>query len=182
MRASSRVCQLIAVCVLAATPLPASAQAAHSGAGKSDTPGFHDYAVKKQFKARPVPVSLKSPEARMFRTRLREGARTGPNFAGHYTIVTWGCGTSCTNTAIVDALTGQVFFPPQLNPFTYPVGYGLGDSLGIEYKPDSLLIVATGASDEDGRAGVYYYVWRNRKLEIVRMDEAKPTEEAEPAP
>jgi hypothetical protein len=178
-----RANHLVAACLLAAAVAStAGAQAAHSGAGESDVPGFYDYAVKKQFKVRPAPVSLKSPEARMFRTRLREGARTGPNFAGHYTIVMWGCGTSCTNTAIVDALTGQVYFPPELNPFTYPVGYGLGDSLGMDYKPDSLLLVATGASGEDGKAGVYYYVWRNHKLELVRMDEAKPTEGAEPVP
>ena len=51
------------------------------------------------------------PGASRFRTRLREGAAKGPNFAGHFTVVTWGCGSSCQEHAIVDAQTGKVAFP-----------------------------------------------------------------------
>src|SRR5262245_19409738 len=70
-------------------------------------PTFAAYAVHEGFTGRPAQVDLKSdPDAPRFRTRLREGAATGPNFAGHFTIVTWGCGTDCQVTAVVDALSG----------------------------------------------------------------------------
>ncbi len=43
---------------------------------------------------KPARVDLEShPLAKRYRTRLREGAAEGPNFAGHFTIVGWGCGT-----------------------------------------------------------------------------------------
>ena len=62
----------------------------------------------------PAPVDLRShPRAPRFRTMLREGARKGPNFAGHFTITYWGCGhTDCATLAIIDARTGRVYFVP----------------------------------------------------------------------
>src|SRR5437763_667802 len=56
------------------------------------------------------------------------GASKGPNFAGHYTAVTWGWGTECQTLAIVDARTGRVYFAP--SPLR----------LGAEYRRDSSLI------------------------------------------
>ena len=45
--------------------------------------------------------------ARLFRTVLKQGAVKGPNFAGHMTIVEFGCGTSCVYWGLVDAKTGR---------------------------------------------------------------------------
>src|ERR1700758_72588 len=47
-------------------------------------------------------VDLSTSNAYDFRTRLREGARQKANFAGHYVVVTWGCGTNCNMGAVVD--------------------------------------------------------------------------------
>lgn len=49
--------------------------------------------------------------ARRYRTVLLKGAAEGANFAGHYSIVGWGCGTSCVQFAVVDLESGQVIFP-----------------------------------------------------------------------
>jgi len=47
-----------------------------------------------------------------FRSRIRDGMRTGPDFAGHYAIIQIGCGTSCNFAYVGDVSTGQVFdFP-----------------------------------------------------------------------
>src|SRR5258708_7231292 len=78
--------------------------------------GFEDFAVTQAFAGRPVPADLAShPRARLYQTVLREQADAGPNFAGHYTIVVIGCGTSCARIAVVDARTGRVFFPRGLS-------------------------------------------------------------------
>lgn len=37
-----------------------------------------------------------------FRTRLREAAAQKPDFAGHYVLARWGCGTECINGAAID--------------------------------------------------------------------------------
>jgi hypothetical protein len=72
-------------------------------------PRFEDYPVTNRFRGRVAPVLIESAAyGRMFRTRLREGSHNGPNFAGEFTVVVWGCGTSCQYVAIVDARTGRL--------------------------------------------------------------------------
>ena len=92
-------------------------------------PNFAQYRVTQRYNGRPAPVNLNSPEARRFRTVLTNGARRGPNFAGHYTVVTWGCGTSCQSMAIVDARTGRVYMT------------GITASLGVKHQLNSRLLV-----------------------------------------
>lgn len=47
-----------------------------------------------------------------FKTKITEEMKTGPNFAGHYAIITIGCGTSCNFSFVGDVATGQVYgFP-----------------------------------------------------------------------
>lgn len=112
------------------------------------------------FKGKPAAVNLAShKDARMFRTRLREAAPKGPNFAGHMTVVTWGCGTSCQTVALIDARNGRVYFGPTA-------------SLGVKHRlPSRLLVVnppeeikeAYGDTPPDwGKPE--YYLWRNGRL------------------
>jgi hypothetical protein len=57
----------------------------------------------------PAPVQLGSARyGRAFRTRLREGAGGGPNFAGTFTVVIWGCGAPCQMVAVIDARSGRL--------------------------------------------------------------------------
>ena len=47
-----------------------------------------------------------------YRTRISDEIKTGPNFAGHYALVSIGCGTSCRFAFVADVATGQVYdFP-----------------------------------------------------------------------
>src|SRR3954463_15436135 len=86
---------LVMMCVLA---LVAAAQ------GKPPT--FSQYSVKVE-KARIQAIDFKkNPDARTYKTRLIHGLEGGVNFAGHYIIVGWGCGTGCTNAAVIDTFTG----------------------------------------------------------------------------
>lgn len=70
------------------------------------------YPVKEIYKGKVASPILDSKKAKMFRTVLRRGAKEGPNFAGHYTMVVWGCGLGSFELAIVDAKTGKIYFPP----------------------------------------------------------------------
>jgi hypothetical protein len=124
-------------------------------------PPFEEYSVVDSFKGRPAPVDLSSdPKARRYRTMLREGAAEGPNFAGHYTVVTWGCGTECQVHSIVDARTGRVYM------FPFVTGYDLA------FRRDSRLLVAD-AVDECldpqliGPDESTWYVWNEHTLKRI---------------
>lgn len=57
----------------------------------------------------PAPVNFESNLAAvLFRTTITNQVAEGANFAGHYTVATWGCGTSCIGYAIVDVVTGNI--------------------------------------------------------------------------
>lgn len=73
-------------------------------------PRFTEYSTTDTLVRAPARVDLTShPAARRYQTVLEAGARQGPNFAGHFTVVTWGCGSPCTRLAIIDARTGRVW-------------------------------------------------------------------------
>lgn len=61
------------------------------------------------FTDNPAAVDFTSnSDAALFRTTITEQAKEGPNFAGHYTVATWGCGTECEGYAIIDTITGKI--------------------------------------------------------------------------
>jgi len=153
-------------------------------------PKFSDYAVRPATIARPAPVALAGREARRYRTMLREAAKAGPNFAGHYTIAGWGCGTSCLDWGIVDALTGKVTFDATLRVLETPAGdwanyealtksyaasgANKGDFDLLLFRRDSSLLVMLGAPGEDEtRDGVTYLHWTGARFEQVRFVPAK---------
>ena len=76
-------------------------------------PRFEEFLVSDSAPLTPAPVDLFSdPKARRFATVLRAGTRAGPNFAGRYTVISWGCGSPCVELAVVDARTGHVYMHP----------------------------------------------------------------------
>ncbi len=109
--------------------------------------------------------------------------RPGPNFAGHYAIVRWGCGSPCDMIAIVDLKNGRVFPPPfhgaGRNYFNFPslcpdsVVCPLRDVLA--YRLDSRLLVARGCEASTTgqreihyqRCGPHYYVMTASGLRLV---------------
>lgn len=80
------------------------------------------------------------PEAKLFQTTITEQSSEGPNFAGHYTVATWGCGTECQGFAIVDAITGEIVeYEPSID---HQVSEGLSHGL------DSNLLVLNPKSND----------------------------------
>ncbi len=132
---------------------------------------FADFGVKNVLKGKPAPVVLLKGD-RMWRTRLREGAAKGPNFAGHYTITTWGCGSSCLVVAVIDATSGKFEYADFM-----PLGVPFENSesgreyQGLVYRLDSSLLIADGCPrDEDVSpppCGTYYYVMRDGVLKQI---------------
>ncbi|HMF57537.1 MAG TPA: hypothetical protein VK619_14435 [Pyrinomonadaceae bacterium] len=143
-----------------------------SVARPQSTPRFEDYSAPV-YRGRRAPVNLSSTRgANSFRTRLREGASEGVNFAGHYTLVQWGCGAGCVDAAIIDAKTGTVYFPNELGGF--PIYYWSDNDEGLQFKPNSRLLVLSGApaseaNSDNPKTGLYYYQWTGTRLRLVKF-------------
>jgi hypothetical protein len=133
-------------------------------------PSFADFAVTNVFKRKPAEVDLSSdPKARRFRTQLRLQTAEGANFAGHYRLAKWGCGTACAEFAIVDCKTGKVYFSKEL-PYATWSGEWSDAEPGLHFQIDSRLLVLKGAPLEGLKQGTFYYLWESNKLKLIRSD------------
>jgi len=145
------------------------------GFAQSKAPTFERYAAKVET-IKNVKVNLKSHKnANMFRTNLRNAAKEGVNFAGHYMLTTWGCGTNCSQSAVIDARSGRVFFPEILEE----IGIGYCE-LPDEFEPlvsraDSRLLVLSGFKGGDlnkksAPCGIYYLEWTGTDFKQVKFE------------
>src|ERR1051326_7365822 len=128
-----------------------------------DSLQFASYPAASRFHTAPAPVDLRSHKlARRFRTVLRKGAARGPNFAGAFTIVTWGCGSSCRLLAVVSARSGRVYGPGM--QYMVAVAFKPSSRLLLIDPPDSVRAIF-GASLADDRCVVCgtpgAYLWEN---------------------
>lgn len=92
------------------------------------------------FAGQPATVNFDSlPDAKLFQTTITEQTAEGPNFAGHYTVTTWGCGTECQGFAIVDSITGDIVkYEPSIDHQV---------STGLSFNLDSNLLVLNPKPD-----------------------------------
>ncbi|HEX7316036.1 MAG TPA: hypothetical protein VF297_19165 [Pyrinomonadaceae bacterium] len=152
--------------------------AAPSFAQEGAAPEFDDYAAPV-FKGRAAALKLTTPLARGYRTRLREGARRALNFAGRYKLHTWSCGTGCLQTAFIDAKTGNVFFPAELNGFIvcFYQPEAVNDlEEALQFRKGSRLIVMSGypyseRGKDEPKKGLYYYEWTGAELKLLKFVE-----------
>jgi hypothetical protein len=141
-----------------------------ANAQNRNLPRFEDHRVTRTFSGKPASVNLRSnPKARLFRTMLKLSAEKGPNFAEHYTVGTWGCGSDCRMVAVIDAVNGRVYFAP------FEV------STGATFRIDSNLFIANESEIERYLNGeeildVYmptWYVWRHGRFVRVFKSQAE---------
>ena len=138
-------------------------------------PRFEDYSVRENYKGKVASVKLTSSGARLFRTRLRQNAKQGVNFAGHYILAAWGCGSDCHSFAIIDAKTGVVYFSDLIS---FVGGQLFQDEDRLQFQKNSRLLIVAGAKDDE-EIGKFYYEWKNNRLRLIRKIELplnKPNE------
>jgi hypothetical protein len=151
-------------------------------------PKFSAYAAKS-VKVKSITVDLKShKDARMFRTNLRNAAKQGVNFAGHFVLTGWGCGTNCSQWAIIDARNGKVYFPKELAGAASGFCELPKDSLPSDapkqeepeypdvviYKANSRLVAVNGYTgggldSDDPECGSYFLEWTGTKFRQVKF-------------
>jgi hypothetical protein len=137
-------------------------------------PQFRQYPAAVERAKAPGVDFRRSPDARTFRTRLTEAYRRGVNFAGRYIVAGWGCGTGCTNAAIIDTRNGRVYWPSQFAGVDARYGDGYSDRQ-LDYRRNSRLLIIHGRPGTENEnagevdSGDYYYEWRNNRLRLIRF-------------
>jgi hypothetical protein len=152
------------------------------------TPRFEDYPTKAVFTGTPAAPILVSADQRMYRTRIRNGVSTGsdvwigsyknpikakgPNFAGHFFVIRWGCGSQCMMMATVDAETGKVYEPPLADQNSLLVPLDNLSDMETDLRPDSSLLILRNACrnfKDRKTCGTYYFNWRDNHFDLVKF-------------
>ena len=142
-------------------------------AAQDDELPFSKYPAKSLYNGKPAAAQPTSEVAQRFRTVITEGAKKGPNFAGRYTVVSWGCGTACAQFAIVDAKNGKVFDPPFSTVSFESDKSQFFQQSGIHYQLTSSLLVIEGCPDGKDCAE-HLYKWTGKALQPAGSKPLKP--------
>jgi len=135
-------------------------------------PRFRDYSVKDIYRGHPAKPTI-TKDFRMYRTMIRREANTAVEFAGHYTVPRWGCGTDCNGFVIVDSVSGKVYdgFGVAGLPLTWLEKHGGYDALErMEFRPNSRLMKINACPNEEN-CGLYdYEMVEGKGLKLIRKE------------
>ena len=158
-----------------------------------NSPRFEDYPVTEMFTDTPAAPVLSIPETRRYRTRIQNGLKkgsdvwigtsknpsraVGPNFAGKYFVIRWGCGSQCVMMATVDAKTGTIYEPPLANKGSLNVPLDNLSDMEVDFRSNSSLLVLRNACrnfKDRNSCGVYYFDWKNNSFALVKFVRVNP--------
>ncbi len=96
------------------------------------------------------------------------GMKAGPNFAGHYALISWGCGSGCAQTGVVNLKTGN-FVPLPGDDFihSFHVAPSAYDFMPSSFSIDSKLFVLIGELGETKENGAFYYKLENDRITLI---------------
>lgn len=131
-------------------------------------PRLADYPARTTFKGKPAVPVLATAPARMLRTELRRHAANGPDFAGHFTLASIGCGAECLYVAVIDAHTGEVFVPTISVEGVWNKPGKPDCHLSSRHELGSELFIAQGRSGD--KVGRHYFHWKDGKFRLVHFE------------
>ena len=141
------------------------------------TPAYACYTVKVEKKTAGT-VNLKSHfKASDFSTILQKSLKNEQiNFAGKFILSQWGCGTACVQAALIDALTGEVYFPEVLQGVTQGYNELFANHEILEFKKNSNLLMIYGVAGNDFKEeskdfaqGISYYEWTGKDFCLLKL-------------
>lgn len=141
---------------------------------KEGLPLFKAYKVDNLYSGKVAKIDLNSnPKMKLFRTAIRNGySKNRLNFAGHYCLVHWGCGSECQQSIIIDLITGKVYD-------------GIDASLGYKFKANSKMLVVNppnvNGEIDDFCMGCYPRIWvlneKTKKFYNKKIENTSPYKE-----
>lgn len=136
---------------------------------KNARPDFKDYAVEQVYTGAPAAPKL-TPNWRSFRTRIREGAKSPVEFAGHYTVPGWGCGAGCSMFVVVDSITGTVYDGLSVAEPTLDWIEKHPDYKRMEFHSQSRLMRINGCPGETNCGFYDYEMVEGKGLKLIRKE------------
>jgi hypothetical protein len=154
-------------------------------------PQFEDYPAGEIFTGMAAAPRLVTPVEQSYADQIRDGVekgywvfrdgkeQKGPNFAGNLVVIQWGCGAPCMRMAIVNARTGDVYYPPisfngvGARSFDLPlltIGNSVPQNSKVQFRPNSSLMMIQATPGKSGRHAsyTYYFLWRYNRWTLVR--------------
>jgi hypothetical protein len=142
---------------------------------QTSVPKFEDFPAKEALTGKPAAPVFKRAKDKLFRTQIRDQSAAGPNFAGRFTIASWGCGTECVGGAMIDGKLGTILDLPFETITWAPGRFEDGAAWPsdkfepIEFKPTSRLLIIHGSNGEKrDTCGVFYYEWTGSQFKLVK--------------
>lgn len=130
-------------------------------------PRFQDYPAQSYSGRVQSPDLTSHPDARTYRTRLRNAAKGGVNFSGDHILATWGCGGQCLMGAVINARSGYV----QFLPGTICCWLEAGEDINpIDFERGSDLLILTGMVDEEEPLARFYYDFSGRDFRLIKKE------------
>lgn len=130
---------------------------------------FDDYPIYSYTGRRVFPDFTRAQRGfREYRTKISEGVKQGPVFAGNVAIAEFGCGTDCGTGYAIDLTNGNVI--------ELPFGGDATLDYADEYHPNSrLLKVAwTGQSTNPACGGQAYFEWNGHGFTTLKRTPPAP--------
>jgi hypothetical protein len=120
---------------------------------RANGPPFAGFPAQQIYKgATKLPdFSGRDRKYRDYRTRIREGLKSGPNLAGEYSVIQIGCGTGCSFAYIARNRNGQVY--------DFPRGGEENMYMQILTRLDSRLIVVQWGNYDSNACVVEFFEW-----------------------
>ena len=142
----------------------------------ANAPKFADFSASDYYygPAAPVQIGSKGTDEYLYRTRLKSTQKEPMNFAGHYTLATWGCGTGgCIEGAIVDKRNGKVIWLP-----SYVIDWE-GEGFRMVFKPESRLLILAGNVGDKEEYGINIYALVNddffQRIHFIPQTKPEPS-------
>lgn len=140
--------------------------ACNASGALATTPGFGDHPAQPVYRGTTATPVLRTAQDKRYRTMIRTAASGEKvNFAGHYILSAFGCGSSCLQVFALDARSGEVHWLP------FTVSWGPEDTsfdtgiMPLDYRADSTLLVVAGSRNEHGH-GIYRYVFEHGQFRL----------------
>ena len=132
-------------------------------------PRFEDYPLNEVFKEKPAtPIIDRGNALWTHRTQVRIQSQEGPNFAGHFKIAHWGCGTDCMGFGVIDLKIGKVFRFP-FEALFYPTFPEQDEEFrAMKFKKDSRIVIADSCPNCDhDPCGTYFYILEDDHFKLI---------------
>jgi hypothetical protein len=154
-------------------------------------PRFEDYPVKEASIGVIALPKLVTPMERNYSQQITDGVQNGygvvregkeqkgANFAGSLIVIELGCGSPCKRMFIVNAATGDIYYPPisfsgvGTKSFDLPllmIGNSYPENPEVQFRLDSNLMIIKATPSEAGRhpSYTYYFLWNQSRWTLLR--------------